>query len=219
MINNILFDLDGTIINSEAGVTGSIRYALKECGYGEPPQEELKKCIGPPLTGSFRERFFVPEADVARVLKTFRRRYRERGMYECELYPGIVSCLKRARALEYGVNLASSKNEQACRSILSHFQITELFDEIVGSTESASIEAKKDVIEEYFRRAPGKSLRETVLVGDTHFDAEGALLAGIECLGVTYGFGKAEELQKYGVTRLFSSAQELEVYFEQLKKQ
>lgn len=219
MINNILFDLDGTIINSEAGVTGSIRHALRECGYPEPAQEELRKCIGPPLTESFRCRFLVPKEDVTRVLKAFRRRYQELGMYECELYPGIVSCLRRVKALGYGVNLASSKNERACRTILSHLQIAELFDEIVGSTDSASIETKQDVIAEYFRRAPKQIPRETVLVGDTRFDAEGALLSGMICFGVTYGFGNAEELKKYGVKHLFSSPHELEAYFEKYKDQ
>lgn len=217
MIRNILFDLDGTIINSERGVTESIRFALEECGYPQPSRQELRKCIGPPLTDSFRYRFLIPENDVMRVLQSFRRRYREWGMFECELYDGIVSCLSTVKELGFHLGLASSKNEQACRKILSHFGIINYFDEIVGSTESASIEAKKDVIEEYFRREAHLLPQETVLVGDTCFDAEGAYLAGIAFLGVTYGFGTGEEFKEYNVKQLFSTPRELEVYFEKLE--
>ena len=217
MINNILFDLDGTIINSQEGVTKSIRYALEKYGYPEPEQAELRKCIGPPLTDSFRQRFAVPQEDVMKLIRAFRERYNAVGMYECELYEGVLSCLKKVRALGYRVSLASSKNEWACRQILDHFQITDLFDEITGSTENASIEAKKDVILEYFRRVPQALPRETVLVGDTFYDAEGAAQAKIRCFGVTYGFGRAEELLAYGAERLFATAKELEDYFEEIK--
>ncbi len=217
MIKYILMDLDGTIIDSAPGITRSISYALAVKGYPEASPEVLRKCIGPPLTGSFRNLFGVPEEEVPEMIKTFRKRYNAQGMYECSLFDGIEHCLDSLKNMGYHISLASSKNEWACRQILDHLKITDRFEEIVGATENSSIETKKDVIEEFFKRMPNADPRETILVGDTRFDAEGAALAGIECVGVTYGYGNPEELRENGAKVLVASPKELEVYFESIK--
>ena len=92
--------------------------------------------------------------------------------------------------------------------------MTDLFDDIVGSTQDATIETKQDVLKEAFRRNPQLNLENTVLVGDTHFDVEGAKAINLDCIGVTYGFGTKHELLDSGAVLTLDSAWEVRDFFE-----
>lgn len=211
---NILLDMDGTMINSEAGVTKGIIYALASIGIPEPSVEQMRKCIGPPLTDSFLNVYGVPPEKLWDVMKVYRSQYDTTGMFDCELYDGIRECITALHDRGYFVGLASSKNESACRAIIEHFHLTDLFDDIVGSTQDATIETKQDVLKEAFRRNPQLNLENTVLVGDTHFDVEGAKAINLDCIGVTYGFGTKQELLDSGAVLTLDSAWEVRDFFE-----
>lgn len=215
MIRNLLFDLDGTIINSREGIFRCLSYALTEAGYPKPSESRMKKCIGPPLTTSLREVFGVPEEQLWEVIGVYRSRYDAKGIYECSLYPGIEDCLRSLKKKGYGIFLASSKNERACRKIMEHFRLTDCFDLIVGSSEDAKVETKAEVLRECMKRCADVGCENAVLIGDTHFDAEGAVEIGMGCVGVSYGFGTPEELLAAGAGVVLHSPKEVRDYFEQ----
>ena len=113
----ILFDLDGTIIDSQEGVTKCVQYALEHFGIVEQDLEKLRVFIGPPLRGQFRKIYGMSEAQAEQAVKKYRERYVVKGMYECRLYPYVREILQHLREKGYILALASSKTESACVEI------------------------------------------------------------------------------------------------------
>lgn len=110
------------------------------------------------------------------------------------------------------LGVASSKPEGNCVEILKHHGVADYFDYIVGASLGPERREKVLVLEEAFRRMNVTDRSEIVLVGDTKYDAEGAHKAGVDCVGVTYGFGTREELTAAGAVAVFDTPQEVEEY-------
>lgn len=144
----ILFDLDGTIINSEEGITKCVQYALKAYGIEEPDRNKLLCFIGPPLDPVFREKYGMTEEEAWQSVQKYRERFDVEGIFECCLYDGVKETIMDLKKKGYTLALASSKPETACRRILEHFGLTPYFDEVVGSTLDGSISTKQEVLEE-----------------------------------------------------------------------
>lgn len=212
----ILFDLDGTIVNSEEGITKCVQYALNAQGIQEPDLKNLLCFIGPPLGPVFRDKYKMSEEQVQQAIRKYRERYDVDGIFECCLYDGIAECIQKLKKKGYVIALASSKPEIACRRILEHFGLLPYFDEVAGSTLDGSISTKQQVLEELYRRvrAQGMEKKDMYLIGDTKFDALGAKEFGIDCVGVTYGFGTREELINAGAVAVFDRIEEVEAYIE-----
>ncbi|MDF2911206.1 MAG: family hydrolase, partial [Sporolactobacillus laevolacticus] len=85
----ILFDLDGTLSDPRIGITKSVQYGLEKMGIVEPDLQKLECFIGPPLQDSFAEYYHMNETDVTKAIDYYRERFKEKGMFENELYPGI----------------------------------------------------------------------------------------------------------------------------------
>lgn len=210
----ILFDLDGTIIDSQEGVTKCVQYALAHFGIQEEDLGKLRIFIGPPLRGQFRKVYgFTPE-QAEEAVRVYRERYVRKGMYECSLYPYVREILTHLRQKGYLLALASSKNESACIGILKHFGIDACFDLIGGATDDGRISEKADVLKMVTERMGYPDVKDYILIGDTRFDVLGANAVGMDCIGVTYGFGTREELKEAGAQAIFASLQEVETYFE-----
>lgn len=212
----ILFDLDGTIINSEEGITKCVQYALSAHGINEPDRSKLTCFIGPPLEPVFMERYGMTEAEAWQAVIKYRERFDVDGIFECSLYAGVRECIAALKNAGYVLALASSKPETACRRILAHFDLTPYFDEIVGSTLDGSVSSKQEVLEELGRRMEHMNIgrEQMCLIGDTKYDAAGAKAFGIRCIGVTYGFGTREELLAAGAAAVFDQIGEVERYIE-----
>ena len=202
----VLLDLDGTLINSEEGITKCVQYALRSFGIEETDLTKLRCFIGPPLEVMYREKYGFTQEQAWQGTLKYRERFDVKGIFECELYDGVEDALKKLKADGYIVALASSKPETACRRIIEHFHLTKYFDEIVGSTLDGSISSKGEVLED-----------EMCLVGDTKFDAIGAGNFGIDCIGVSYGFGTKEELEAAGAVTVCDSLGEVLTYLETKK--
>lgn len=214
MIKAVLFDLDGTIINSEEGITKCVQYALAAQGIDEPDRSKLVCFIGPPLEPVFREKYGMTEEQAWEAVVKYRERFDQTGIFECCLYEGVPEVLKSLRKKGYFLALASSKPETACKRILEHFGLFGEFDEVTGSTLDGSVSTKQEVLEELFCRMHGIKKENMCLVGDTKYDAAGARQAGIRCIGVGYGFGTKEELLGAGAETVLSSIKEVESYIE-----
>ena len=212
----ILWDLDGTIINSEEGVTKCVQYALRAHGIDEPDLEKLKCFIGPPLGVMYREKYHMSEEEAWQAVARYRERFDVAGIFECSLYDGVKETIISLKKKGYFQALASSKPETACRRILAHFGLTEYFDEIVGATLDGSISTKREVLEELGRRLKDRefSKQEICLIGDTKYDAAGAKEYGIRPIGVSYGFGTREEQLAAGAEAVFDRIGEVERYIE-----
>ena len=215
----ILWDLDGTIINSEEGITKCVQYALRAHGIEEPDLKKLLCFIGPPLDPVFREKYGMSEEEAWQSVVTYRERFDVKGIFECCLYDGVKEVIMDMKQKGYVLALASSKPEGACRRILDHFELTPYFDEVVGSTLDGSISTKEEVLEELGRRMASLHIGkdEMCLIGDTKYDAVGAKAFGIRCVGVSYGFGTREDMLVAGAEAVFDRIEEVEKYIEEDK--
>lgn len=209
----IFWDLDGTIINSFEGVSKCLRYAFSSCGYEVPEDDVLRKFIGPPFRYSFPLYANIAEDQMEPVIEKYRERYNTVGVFECELFSGVRESMEAFQKAGLVQVLASSKPEAQCRDILNKFALTSFFDEIVGATPDGRIDSKIQVLNEAFRRLGENhvafSMEDVVLLGDTKFDANGAKEAGIDCIGVSYGFGTVEDLKESGVVAVFDDQKTL----------
>lgn len=217
----IFWDLDGTIVNTYEGVSKSVQYALEPYGKRIEGEDNLRRFIGPPLRESFPKYAGIPQEQVEEAVARFRERYNPIGVFECELFPGVRETMERFREAGLVQVLTSSKIEERCRDILNKFELTGYLDEIVGASPDGRIDSKIEVLHEAFQRLsvsyPKKGVsdftqfrkEDTVLIGDTMFDAEGACEVGIDCIGVSYGFGTREELEAHGAIAVFDDLQAL----------
>ena len=197
-MKTVLFDLDGTLSNSKEGITKCVQFALDSFGIHEKNLDSLEVFIGPPLIDSFMKYYGFSEQKAKEATTKYRERYSVTGIYESSMYKGVKECLKVLKEQGYFISLASSKPEHYCRIILDYFGISELFDDVVGATTDGKIHNKEQVLEEFFSRWKDVKKENCCLIGDTVFDVDGANYVGIPCVGVSYGFGKSEDLINAG---------------------
>ena len=205
----ILFDLDGTLTNSELGITTCVQHALRHFGIEVEDRRTLRHFIGPPLLDSFMKHYNMSKEQAEEAVVKYRERFSTVGLFENEVYPGIDSLLEKLKQEGKLLATASSKPENFVLQILEHFGLDGYFDEIAGAELSTSGRNSKEAVLRYVLDRLGvEDLSTAVLVGDTKFDVQGAKTLGIDCIGVTYGFGTAAELK--GCVAVADSVAELE---------
>lgn len=213
-MNTILFDLDGTLTDSFEGITKCVQYALKTQNIEVTDLKELIGYIGPPLKYSFQKNYDFDDETTMYLIQKYRERFDDVGVFENRLYDGVEECLKSLKEKGYRIVLASSKPEGACRRIIQKHGLEQYFDEIVGATLDEKISTKEEVLKAVFERLEISDRTSCVLVGDTVFDVKGAKKVGIECIGVSYGFGDKEEMCRAGVLTICENLKEVENYIE-----
>ena len=205
----LLFDLDGTLLNTLEGVVKCAQYAMRHYGY-EFSLEELEPFLGPPLRDSFL-RFGLKEEQVADAIFKFRERYNTEGAKETCLFPEIPSLLAKLKNAGYKLGVATSKYEEYAKDFLKRFDIADYFDYITGSNLDETISKKCEVIEEALRRFNISDKRHSALmIGDMKYDDIGAKIAGIDCVGVYTGTAEENEHEEAGATYIAYSFKELE---------
>ena len=129
-------------------------------------------------------------------------------MYQNRVYDGIEELLQNLNAKGYDVLLATSKPEPQAKEVIKHFGLTKYFSFIAGVPLNEKGYTKIDVINYALEHTATKNKSEILMVGDTHFDVEGAKACGIDSVGVLYGMGDAEELNE--ATYIVKTVKELE---------
>ena len=207
----ILFDLDGTLTDSGEGIMNCAKLALEHYGLPIPSEAELRTFVGPPLHESF-VRFGVPEEEADNAIKIYRSRYIPIGKFENHPYDGIHHVLEQLKELGHTLYVATSKPETMSVEILEHFGMAKYFDIIAGASFDRSRSSKEDVIA-YLLEQCG-DYEEKIMVGDTAFDVIGAKAHGIPTVGVSWGYGKVEDMEKAGAISIACTMEEL---FDMLK--
>jgi len=197
----ILFDLDGTIVDSAPGITKTLAYTFAELGLPIPSPAELVAFVGPPIIESFVERagFTIEQAHEA--LDVYRPKYLSTGVFDATVYPGIRDTLARIHALGIPLSLATSKPEAPATLILEHYDLRKYFTVITGASEDEVRSKKADVVKEALARlgARGTDLSRPVMVGDRSHDVHGAGEHNVPTIFVRWGYGsRAEEVGTIG---------------------
>lgn len=205
---HLFFDLDGTLINSFQGITNCVCYALEYLGIQVENKRDLLPFIGPPLTYSFREYYHLSDEHIAIAVAKYRERYAVKGVYENQLYDGIKPLLADLCKCGYRLCLATSKPLLFAGQILDYFNIAAYFTYVGGSDFEGAIQSKYDVVRKLL--ADNNISPDRVwMIGDRKYDVEGAGQAGVDTIGVLYGFGSMEELQQYGCKVIVENVDEL----------
>lgn len=194
----LLLDLDGTITDSETGITRCVEYALNHFGIQVDDLRELSPFIGPPLLDSFKDFYNFTDEQAAIAVEKYRERYEKKGILENKLYPGIGEFLAEARLKDKIVILATSKPEIFAKRILDYFELSNYFSFVAGSGLDGSLHTKTDVIDYILQSNKITDLSSVVMIGDRKHDIIGAKNVGIDSVGVLYGFGDYKELSEAG---------------------
>ena len=191
----ILFDLDGTIVDSAPGITATLAYMFEQLGKPIPTPSELLRYVGPPLLDSFRDYAGFDADESAAALAIYREKYLNVGAYDATQYPGVGLVLKAVHESPVPMSLATSKPETPATLILEHFNLARYFDVITGASDDEVRSAKKDVVAEALVRlaAMGADISRPVLVGDREHDVEGAAANDVPTIFVDWGYGSVAE--------------------------
>ena len=190
-LSAIFFDLDGTLVDSSIGIHNGFTYTFEQLGVPSPDAKTIRSFMGPPLETSFSS--CLPANQIELAIQLYRSYYKEKGMYEAQLFPQIKDLLTEL-AQQYPVYITTTKNTPTAVHMTSNFGIDHFFDGIHGSSPQAL--HKADVIRQALT-AHNLAPENVVIVGDTKYDMIGAQETGIQKLAVTWGFGDVEDLMTY----------------------
>ncbi|MBQ8412482.1 MAG: HAD hydrolase-like protein [Lachnospiraceae bacterium] len=210
----IFFDLDGTITEPALGITNGIIYALDKYNIKVSDRRELYKFIGPPLRDSFSMYYGFDKDEVEKVVAYYREYYSDMGIIENEPMPGIEKALSRLKSAGLKLYVATSKPEKFAIQILEHLNLLSYFDIVAGSSMDGSRDSKESVIKYLIEQIhkDGNDDISPIMVGDRMYDVEGASKCGIDCIGVTFGYGDRQELEEAGANIIVDTAEEIADY-------
>ena len=208
----ILFDLDGTILDSAPGITATLAWTFERLGRPIPSPAELLAYVGPPILDSFRDLAHMTVEESARALEIYRVRYLEHGTLDSVVYPGVAHLLERIAASDLPLSLATSKPERPAIKMLDRFGLTRYFDVITGASEDETRSRKADVVAEALKRLEqlGADVSAPVMVGDREHDVHGAAEHEVPTIFVAWGYGSvAEEVGAIAVAKTAEDLGEL----------
>lgn len=183
----VLFDLDGTLLDTSRGILNCISYAEAVMPLPALSLERKRSFIGPPLLESFMREYSLDEEGAMRAATVYRDRYREKGMLEAEVYPDIPDLLASLKNAGYIMAVATLKLGDYADKVISSFGLSPYFHCVCGTDEKGTV-TKAEIINRCLERM-GAAASEAVLIGDSSFDRNGARQAGVDFIGVSYGFG------------------------------
>ena len=194
-IQCVIFDLDGTLLDTSPGITESVRYAAEKLGYPALSEDQLLSFIGPPLKDSFMRCYGSGESQAEALTAAYREHYREGALLNAKPYAGIPELLTELERRGIYSAVATSKPQVFSEQILRHFGLDRLFRVIHGADLEGKLK-KADLIRLSVADT-AVSYDQCVMVGDTEHDAKGAKDTGVPFIGVSYGFGNPDEMLRY----------------------
>lgn len=205
----VLFDLDGTLTDSQDGIMNSIEYMLRHYGIQVEDRSALRPWMGPPLSDSLMRYYGFNPEQAQEGVKKYREYFDKTGIFENRVYPGMEQLLEKLQAQGYLLMTATSKPEVFAKRIMDHFGLTTYFAFIGGATMDDSRVHKGDVIRYVLETNHIDDLSQVMMVGDRENDIIGARQNGLESIGVLYGYGGREELETAGADHIAETVEDI----------
>lgn len=182
----IVFDLDGTLLDTSRGIYNSVRFAEKSMNFEPIPEKKLKLFVGPPPKDMYKKVYGVDE-ETAIQATVFHRQYsKEKAIFEASPYDGIFNILTYLKDNGYKLAVATLKGQKIAETILNHYDLANFFDAIVGMDIGETFTKAKTILEAKRRT---NTYGDCLLVGDTVYDLDGAKELRMDFIACTYGFG------------------------------
>ncbi|WP_303871330.1 HAD hydrolase-like protein [Acetobacterium wieringae] len=208
--SHILFDLDGTLIDSKDTIRRSMEYALKKMNVPNPEISNIEPLIGPPMLKTLQEVYGFSLAEARIGYDFYLEEYVGNGqMYQAQLYHGVKETIQTLHQKGLFLGVATTKNETNARKIVESLKLDISVSRVYGTYNDGTRSNKKEIITSLLEDNGVTDFANALMVGDRHFDIIGAREVGIDSVGVTYGCGSDEELRQAGATHLASSIIEL----------
>ena len=184
----ILFDIDGTLLDTSEGIISSVEYTVGKLGLRLLCEEEKKSFIGPVIFNSFKRMYpKLSDAEVKEAGEMFRNRYSTVDLMKAKLYDGVIELLKKLKSNGILIGIATYKREDYALEIVKRFGIADYCDCIIGSDVDGKL-TKQDIINNCIDKLKTDK-SEILMIGDTDNDKIGAEKTGVDFLAVTFGFG------------------------------
>ena len=212
--NTIIFDLDGTIIDPSVGIVHSLLYALDKMNTKAKGKDVLLKFIGPPLIDSFKKYFGFDDETAKQAIKHYRAHFKEEGVLACSLYEGVETVIKTLKGKGKRLLVATTKPEIHAIEVLEHFHLEPYFDFVAGSYLDGRRVDKGELIIHALESTGITELDKVMIIGDRKHDTVGAKTAGIDSMGILYGFGHLKELEDAGATYIAPSPGDILSFIE-----
>jgi phosphoglycolate phosphatase len=210
LLDNILFDLDGTLTDSAEGIVKSYCFALESLGQPLPSLDRLRARIGPPVEETFAVLLQTTDPHtILAAVTLYRERYSSVGLFENRVYPGVIDMLQAMRNAGKRLYLATSKPLPYARRILDRFGLSDYFAGTHGSALDRPNTGKVELIASVLA-IEGLAADATIMVGDRKHDIIGACENGVFAVGAAYGYGSEAELREAGAHAVYHSPTELQ---------
>lgn len=194
----IIWDVDGTLLNTGAGVIAAVRDTLLEAGYEVPDEKELRTFVGPPVYNSFIRHLGIGEEEASCLTTEFRLKYSmDKYLFNASVYPGILTALEMLRKEGIRMAIATYKREDYARRIVEHFGLMEYCDICYGADTDNKL-TKADIIQKAVDYFDEILLENVVMIGDTEHDLKGAEALGLNFIGVSFGYGFEQGMHQMG---------------------
>lgn len=205
----LIFDMDGTLIDSGEGVLESLATAIESYDIAYD-KNRLPEMIGPPFGVGLKNIFGIDVSEYPEIISRYRNAYRTTGWDKYREYDGIVEVVKELKRRGYSIILGTSKPIEFAEKILEKMGLLECFD-FVGAALSDTERATKEEVLKWalVELGIGDKKDQIIMIGDRMYDILGAREVGVETIGVTWGYGSEEELKKYGAKKIIRRPNEL----------
>jgi len=190
----ILFDLDGTVIDSTEAILESFTVSYKEFGVVKPDDKEIKALIGHPLDDMYRS-LGVLEDEVDEYVAAYKRHYRKISREKTLLIDGAKEAIEYA-AIHARLGVVTTKTAHYSKELLEHFGIFHHFEVLIGREDVENPKPHAEPILKAMSSMNAKS-SSSYMIGDTRLDLFSAKNAGIQCVGVSTGYDSKETLQMH----------------------
>ncbi len=185
----VMFDFDGTVIDSGPGILKCARHTIGQFGFDMPGEDVLRKFIGPPLKLSFMNTFDISSMLADKVVSVYRETYADtNSIMDARIYGGVLELIGELKDAGARVGVASAKREVTVRETLKMFGIAEYFDAVSGAGENMEYADKTGIMRDCMDRMAVEPYK-TVMVGDSDYDAIGSESCGIDFCAVLWGYG------------------------------
>ncbi len=189
----VVFDLDGTLVDTSPGIIDSVKYSVKMMNYPKLSQDQLLSFIGPSLKSSFIRCCGCNSIEADKLTDMYRKHYRDGSLLNAKPYDGSIELCKELTNEGIRIAVATSKPQEFAEQILYHFGFEHYISVIHGADMKGKL-TKTDLIRMCVKEY---ALSTCVMVGDTEYDAEGSEKAGIPFIAVNYGFGNLKIMLRY----------------------
>ncbi len=209
----VIFDLDGTLLNTIADLANSTNYALKVLGYPIHEPDKYNFMVGNGINKLFERALpdgEKTEENVLRVRQEFVPYYDQHNADKSRPYPGVTELLETLQTAGIQLAVASNKYQAATEKLIAHYFPNIKFTAVFGQREGIPVKPDPIIVKEILQIAKVQE-EDTLYVGDSGVDMQTAINAGVTSCGVTWGFRPRTELESFHPDHIVDNAEEIKL--------